>query len=66
MEKGKNRDRRGLQMENRQIDSPCRRSMLKEREIRAALWRMESKEHHGQGFYAENGYVSKYFLPPCA
>ena len=35
-------------------------------EIRAALWGMESKEHHGQRFYAENGYVGKYFLPPCA
>lgn len=34
--------------------------------VRAALWGMESEEHHRQGFYAENGYVSKYFLPPCA
>ena len=27
---------------------------------------MESQAHHGQGLYAENEYVSKYFLPPCA
>ena len=24
-------------------------------EVRAALWGMESEEHHGQGLYAENG-----------
>ena len=24
-------------------------------EVRAALWGMESKEHHRQGLYAENG-----------
>ncbi len=27
-------------------------------------WR--AKKHHGQRFYAENGYVGKYLLPPCA
>ena len=35
-------------------------------EIRAALWGMESEAHHRQGFYAENGYVGKHLLPPCA
>ena len=35
-------------------------------EVRAALWGMESEEHHRQGLYAENGYVGKYLLPPCA
>lgn len=35
-------------------------------EVRSALWGMESQAHHGQGLYAENEYVSKYFLPPCA
>ena len=35
-------------------------------EVWSALWGMEVKKHHGQGLYSENGYVSKYFLPPCA
>ncbi|MBO4865706.1 MAG: hypothetical protein J5582_03935 [Ruminococcus sp.] len=35
-------------------------------EVRAALWGMEVEEHHGQGLYAENGYVGKHLLPPCA
>ena len=35
-------------------------------EVRAALWGMESQAHHRARFYAENGYVSKYLLPPCA
>ena len=33
--------------------------------VRAALWGMEVEKHHGQGLYAENGYVGKYLLPPC-
>ena len=35
-------------------------------EVRATLWGMESEAHHGQGLYAQNGYVGKYILSPCA